>query len=171
MQNNVRTVLSAESKDLHSEDLNVNTGFTTSGPVPESESMPGAAPGIQMKTKRGRTPKLARIGSRSRKLKSAEIPAGETGPPAEPIKPAADGTVCELPKKGAPGATPGKLKRKAKEKRKYGSFTRRLWSDAEDEAIIKLVKKYGIRKWTLISRKLQEEYEIYGRSGKQCRER
>lgn len=63
------------------------------------------------------------------------------------------------------------IKRKAKEKRKLKTFTRRLWGDDEDRAIAKLVKKYGIKKWTLISRKLQEEHQIYGRSGKQCRER
>jgi hypothetical protein len=62
-------------------------------------------------------------------------------------------------------------KRKPKEKRKLKTFTRRLWGDEEDKAIAKLVKKYGIKKWTLISRKLQEEHQIYGRSGKQCRER
>ncbi len=62
-------------------------------------------------------------------------------------------------------------KKRSKKKQKYGSFTRRLWGDDEDEAIIKLVDKYGIRKWTLISRRLQEEYQIHGRSGKQCRER
>ena len=64
-----------------------------------------------------------------------------------------------------------KSRRKGKKKQKCGSFTRRLWSDDEDDAIMGLVQKYGIRKWTLISRKLQEEYQIYGRSGKQCRER
>jgi len=62
-------------------------------------------------------------------------------------------------------------KRKTKERRKLKTFTRRLWGDEEDRAIAKLVKKYGIKKWTLISRKLQEEHQIYGRSGKQCRER
>jgi len=49
--------------------------------------------------------------------------------------------------------------------------TRRLWTKEEDEAITQLVKQYGIRKWTLISKKLQERYGIHGRSGKQCRER
>jgi len=62
-------------------------------------------------------------------------------------------------------------KKKTKERRKLKTFTRRLWGDEEDKAIAKLVKKYGIKKWTLISRKLQEEHQIYGRSGKQCRER
>ena len=64
-----------------------------------------------------------------------------------------------------------KGKRKSKEKRKSRSFTRRLWGDNEDKAIAILVKEYGIKKWTLISKKLQEEYQIHGRSGKQCRER
>ncbi len=66
---------------------------------------------------------------------------------------------------------PQPKKKSGKKKQKYGSFTRRLWNDDEDDAIIRLVDKYGIRKWTLISRKLQEEYQIHGRSGKQCRER
>jgi myb proto-oncogene protein len=50
-------------------------------------------------------------------------------------------------------------------------FSRRLWTDEEDRAITTLVQRHGIRKWTLISRKLQDQYHIYGRSGKQCRER
>eukprot|EP01022_Parablepharisma_sp_SALTPOND_P034023 TRINITY_DN902_c0_g1_i2.p2 TRINITY_DN902_c0_g1~~TRINITY_DN902_c0_g1_i2.p2 ORF type:complete len:263 (+),score=32.00 TRINITY_DN902_c0_g1_i2:1061-1849(+) len=62
-------------------------------------------------------------------------------------------------------------RRKLKKKPKSGSFTRRLWNDLEDQAIRNLVSKYGIKKWTLISKRLQEEYHIYGRSGKQCRER
>lgn len=64
-----------------------------------------------------------------------------------------------------------KIRRKTKERRKLRAFTRRLWGDEEDKAITTLVKKYGTKKWTLISRKLQEEYKIHGRSGKQCRER
>ncbi|XP_026469325.1 myb-related protein B-like [Ctenocephalides felis] len=39
------------------------------------------------------------------------------------------------------------------------------WTREEDEKIIKLVEKYGARKWTLIATKLE------GRLGKQCRER
>ena len=50
-------------------------------------------------------------------------------------------------------------------------FTRRLWNEEEDAAITALVQRYGYKKWTLISRKLREEYSIYDRSGKQCRER
>lgn len=69
------------------------------------------------------------------------------------------------------GSSEPKINKKGKKKQKYGSFTRRLWNNDEDEAITSLVDKYGIRRWTLISKKLQEEYGINGRSGKQCRER
>jgi len=48
---------------------------------------------------------------------------------------------------------------------------RKLWKSEEDMAISKLVQKYGTKKWSLISRKLQEEFHIFGRTGKQCRER
>ena len=67
-----------------------------------------------------------------------------------------------------------KLKRKGRRivtKEGQSNFKRRLWTREEDEAITSLVKHYGVRKWTLISRKLQEKYHIYGRYGKQCRER
>ena len=49
--------------------------------------------------------------------------------------------------------------------------SRRLWVKEEDDAITDLVNNYGDKKWTLISRKLQDQYHIYGRYGKQCRER
>ena len=62
-------------------------------------------------------------------------------------------------------------KKNKKKRRGTPGFTRRLWNDVEDDAISTLVIKYGIKKWTLISRKLKEEYGISGRSGKQCRER
>jgi len=62
-------------------------------------------------------------------------------------------------------------RRKHKRKDKRVAFTRRLWKEEEDEAILNLVKENGIKKWTLISKKLSEEYGINGRSGKQCRER
>lgn len=37
--------------------------------------------------------------------------------------------------------------------------------------MINLVKKYGCKKWTLISEKMKEKLRDEGRSGKQCRER
>ena len=58
-----------------------------------------------------------------------------------------------------------------KSKRRPAGFTRRLWQQDEDEAIKILVAQHGIKKWTLISRMLEQEYGIHGRSGKQCRER
>jgi len=33
------------------------------------------------------------------------------------------------------------------------------------------VQKYGIRKWTVVAQKMEELYNLRGRSGKQCRER
>ena len=65
------------------------------------------------------------------------------------------------------GPQTGKLRNSKKD----SGSTRRLWTKEEDEAITQLVRQYGIRKWTLISKKLQERYGIHGRSGKQCRER
>ena len=41
----------------------------------------------------------------------------------------------------------------------------------EDKSIAILIAKYGLRKWTLVAKKLEDEYNIIGRSGKQCRER
>jgi hypothetical protein len=48
---------------------------------------------------------------------------------------------------------------------------RKLWTLEEDSAVRKLVEKYGIKKWALISKKICEQFNIYGRTGKQCRER
>jgi len=48
---------------------------------------------------------------------------------------------------------------------------RKLWTLEEDSAVRKLVEKYGIKKWALISKKICEQFHIYGRTGKQCRER
>ncbi len=49
--------------------------------------------------------------------------------------------------------------------------SRRLWTKEEDVAITQLVGRYGIRQWAIISKEIQEQYNIRGRSGKQCRER
>lgn len=70
------------------------------------------------------------------------------------------------PKRSSAGTKHGKRRRRGCPK-----FTRRLWNDTEDEAIVTLVRQYGIKKWTLIAHKLQEQFHISGRSGKQCRER
>lgn len=41
----------------------------------------------------------------------------------------------------------------------------------EDDAIIALVKEYGTKDWTLISKLVKQKYGIKKRSAKQCRER
>ena len=33
------------------------------------------------------------------------------------------------------------------------------------------MKKYGVRKWAIVAEKMETDYELEGRSGKQCRER
>jgi hypothetical protein len=50
-------------------------------------------------------------------------------------------------------------------------FYRRIWTAEEDEAIRAMVIKFGTKSWALIAENLQSEFEISGRSGKQCRER
>ena len=64
----------------------------------------------------------------------------------------------------------GTKKRKNKTLHKP-SFSRRLWNEKEDDAIVSLVKEYGDKQWTLIAKVLDESYKIHGRTGKQCRER
>ena len=48
---------------------------------------------------------------------------------------------------------------------------RRVWVVEEDEAIRKLVAKFGIKSWSVIAENIVKEFAIAGRSGKQCRER
>ncbi|CAK62067.1 unnamed protein product (macronuclear) [Paramecium tetraurelia] len=48
---------------------------------------------------------------------------------------------------------------------------RKAWNQKEDTAILQLVKQYGIKKWTIVAEKMKELYSLFGRSGKQCRER
>ncbi|CAK76218.1 unnamed protein product (macronuclear) [Paramecium tetraurelia] len=48
---------------------------------------------------------------------------------------------------------------------------RKAWNQKEDLAILHLVKQYGIKKWTTVAEKMKEIYGLFGRSGKQCRER
>ena len=48
---------------------------------------------------------------------------------------------------------------------------RRVWSYEEDEAIRALVAKYGTKTWSIIAEQILKEYNIEGRTGKQCRER
>ncbi len=121
----------------------------------------------------------------SAKLATPPSPAVLSNIPEEPHDETGTSTVPGGPKKrkaSEPNPAMKKqgtkwhdeTKKRSKKKRHGGGaprFTRRLWNDSEDEAIAALVVKYGTKKWTLISRKLQEEFGISGRSGKQCRER
>ena len=48
---------------------------------------------------------------------------------------------------------------------------RKIWSSKEDDAIKELVARFGIKSWSIISEHMWKEYQIPGRTGKQCRER
>ena len=51
------------------------------------------------------------------------------------------------------------------------SGDRRVWSQQEDGAIRDLVVRYGTRSWSVIAEHIVNDYNIKGRTGKQCRER
>ena len=48
---------------------------------------------------------------------------------------------------------------------------RRAWTPEEDEAIMQIVSKHDRKNWGMIAELLRTEYNIDGRTGKQCRER
>lgn len=48
---------------------------------------------------------------------------------------------------------------------------RKPWTTSEDEAIRKLVSSSGTQQWATIAKRLEIEFSLKGRSGKQCRER
>jgi myb proto-oncogene protein len=48
---------------------------------------------------------------------------------------------------------------------------RRTWSEEDDEAIKDLVKLYGTKRWAAVAEQLAAQYQIEGRTSKQCRER
>jgi Myb-like DNA-binding domain len=49
--------------------------------------------------------------------------------------------------------------------------SRRAWVDAEDQAILELVRTHGTKRWTTVAEEIHSVYKILGRTGKQCRER
>ena len=51
------------------------------------------------------------------------------------------------------------------------SGDRRVWSPQEDNAIRELVTRYGTRSWSSIAEHIVSDFDIKGRTGKQCRER
>lgn len=46
-----------------------------------------------------------------------------------------------------------------------------MWTQEEDRVLRLFKEERGEKKWSLIARKMQQEFEIEGRTGKQCRER
>ena len=50
-------------------------------------------------------------------------------------------------------------------------YERRAWTIGEDEAIVRLVNKYGTKRWSIISEQLNKEAFSVERTGKQCRTR
>lgn len=48
---------------------------------------------------------------------------------------------------------------------------KRSWTQEEDTALLALIKLIGVGKWQQITQALEIDYEIMGRTGKQCRER
>ena len=51
------------------------------------------------------------------------------------------------------------------------TYERRAWTRKEDDAIIRLVEEYGIKRWSVISDHLNGENHGTERTGKQCRTR
>lgn len=48
---------------------------------------------------------------------------------------------------------------------------RKPWSEEEDAVLKFLKEEVKIAKWSHIARKMAEEHSMFGRNGKQCRER
>lgn len=48
---------------------------------------------------------------------------------------------------------------------------RKPWTPEEDKVLKFLREEQKITKWSLIAKKMSEEYDMPGRTGKQCRER
>jgi hypothetical protein len=48
---------------------------------------------------------------------------------------------------------------------------KRAWTPEEDRLLKHVFETSGLTKWSLIAHRLQEDHSIFGRTGKQCRER
>ena len=48
---------------------------------------------------------------------------------------------------------------------------RKIWTPKEDEVLLEIIQIRKIKKWGTIARCMETEYSMYGRTGKQCRER
>lgn len=56
-------------------------------------------------------------------------------------------------------------------KLKGNQMERRPWTPYEDQVLKNLFEKVRLNKWSLIARRMEEEFKLAPRSGKQCRER
>lgn len=56
-------------------------------------------------------------------------------------------------------------------KKGAGSYERRAWTKREDELIMRLVERYGTKRWSQIADALVKENVGVKRTGKQCRTR
>ena len=68
-------------------------------------------------------------------------------------------------------AEPGAAAADDDKKKEEAAGDRRVWTTEEDEAIRTLVTRYGTRSWSVIAEHIISDYNIIGRTGKQCRER
>lgn len=48
---------------------------------------------------------------------------------------------------------------------------RKAWTEEEDQILKRLHDELGLRKWSEIARRMNEEFDLPSRNGKQCRER
>lgn len=51
------------------------------------------------------------------------------------------------------------------------NYERRAWTTKEDESIAELVRKHGLKKWSVVAADLKERSIGPPRTGKQCRTR
>jgi Myb-like DNA-binding domain len=65
----------------------------------------------------------------------------------------------------------GSLENRKQLKNLKEHLKRKPWCSIEDEAIRALVVSSGTQQWAVVARRLETEFNIKGRSGKQCRER
>lgn len=48
---------------------------------------------------------------------------------------------------------------------------RKVWTEEEDKVLKLLKEERGEHKWARIARVMEQEFGLFGRTGKQCRER
>ena len=67
--------------------------------------------------------------------------------------------------------TATKAKTSKQKRKKRSDFERKAWTRKEDDAIIKSVKKYGVKNWSSVAEDLEALGIGVKRTGKQCRTR